>query len=192
MVLGMFNRINIFIFSIVLLPLIGIANGHVNDNSRTNNVSSTASSGLSPEEVVVNFYEGYLKNINEESLVENYVTPELVLKLYYSSICHYDSDVDEKELEKICKKEQECRKNRGNIVCNWDGTWIETDVNYFIKSQDNYPSWEKSIKILKIKQTDAYSKISLILGDGTEPKLNLQIILVKQGNNWKINRVTKV
>ncbi|EKT60361.1 hypothetical protein OOA_12305 [Providencia burhodogranariea DSM 19968] len=176
----------------VLFSFISVANEHASDNSRLDIVSSIASSRLSPEEVVMNFYEGYLKNTDEETLVELYVTPELALKLYHSSICNYDSDVDENELKKICRKDQKCKKNSGNIVCNWDGTWIETDVNYFIKSQDNYPSWEKNIVVLKSKQTATYSKIDLILGDGTDPILNLQIVLIKQGSNWKINRVTKI
>ncbi|HBC5916896.1 TPA: DUF3828 domain-containing protein [Proteus mirabilis] len=184
----MTNFIRIFIFIIALSPMAISANDSINNEK----VTSIQNSILSPEQVVKFFYEGYLKNINEENLIKRYVTPELALKLYYSSICHYDSDVDEKELEKICKKEQKCKKNGGNIVCDWGGTWIETDVNYFIKSQDNYPSWEKNIKVLKSKQTDTYSKIDLILGDGTDPILNLQIFLIKQGSNWKINRVTKI
>lgn len=187
----MAKLVRTFIFIIALWPIVSSANEAINNERATSMQNSLPI--LSPEKVVENFYEGYLKNINEESLIERYVTPELTLKLYHSSICNYDSDVDEKELEKICKKEQKCKINSGNIACDWGGgAWIETDVNYFIKSQDNYPSWEKNIVILKNEQTATHSKIDLILGDGTDPILNLQIILIKQGSNWKINQVTKI
>lgn len=185
----MVKFIRIFIFIMVLSPMAISANESIN-NEKVTSVQNLIISA-SPEQVVKEFYEGYLKNINEEYLIEYYVTPELALKLYHSSICNYDSDADEKELEKVCKKEQKCKNYSGNIVCDWEGTWIETDVNYFIKSQDNYPSWEKNIVVLKSKQTATYSTIDLMLGDGTDPILILQIILIKQGNNWKINQVTK-
>lgn len=189
MVLGMLNLIKIFIFSLVLLPLIVIANASANDDSRLDIVSPTASSMSSPEEVVANFYEGYLKNTNEESLLESYVTPELALKLYYSSICNYDSDVDEKELEKICKKEQECKKNSGNIVCEWHGTWIETDVNYFIKSQGDALSWQEHINVFPISEEKEIAYIFTVLGDGTDINRYLLIELVKIKKEWKINKV---
>lgn len=186
----MVKFIRVFIFIIALWPIVNSANEAIN-NERATSIQNSIPI-LPPEQVVKIFYEGYLKNINDEKLIRHYVTPELALKLYHSSICNYDSDANEKELEKVCKKEQKCKKIGGNIVCDWGGIWIETDVNYFIKSQDNYPSWEKNIVVLKSKQTETYSKIDLILGDGTDPILNLQIVLIKQGNDWKINRVTKI
>ncbi|MEI9532897.1 hypothetical protein [Moellerella wisconsensis] len=185
----MLNIIKIFMFSIFLLPITGVANQYTSDNSKLDIVSLTASSRLFPEEVVTKFYESYLKNTNEENLVESYVAPELALKLYHSSICNYDSDVDEKELEKICKKDQKCKQSSGNIICDWNGTWIETDVNYFIKSQGDALSWQQHINVFPISQDAYIAYIFTVLGDGSDINRYLLIELVKITKEWKINKV---
>ncbi|AFH94937.1 TPA: hypothetical protein U2M58_001292 [Providencia stuartii] len=79
--------------------------------------------------------------------------------------------------------------NNGNTICNWQGTWIETDVNYFLKSQDDSLSWQKNINVFPISENKNLAYVFSILGDGSDENRYLLIELKKDKNEWKINKV---
>lgn len=148
-------------------------------------------SSTSPESTVFEFYSKYLAG-NSGSLFKlqkEYMTSELEMKLTDSTDCNYDSDRSKDELKKICKKDRECKVNNGNTICNWQGTWIETDVNYFLKSQDDSLSWQKNINVFPISENKNLAYVFSILGDGSDENRYLLIELKKDKNEWKINKV---
>ncbi|EJF7710988.1 DUF3828 domain-containing protein [Providencia alcalifaciens] len=148
-------------------------------------------SSTSPESTVFEFYSKYLAG-NSGSLFKlqkEYMTSELEKKLTDSTDCNYDSDRSKDELKKICKKDRECKVNNGNTICNWQGTWIETDVNYFLKSQDDSLSWQQNINVFPISENKNLAYVFSILGDGSDENRYLLIELKKDKNEWRINKV---
>lgn len=110
-------------------------------------------------------------------------------------MCNYDYDdsvsVSVSELEKKCSKKHECKQYKGNYICEWDGVWIESDINYFTKSQDVYPSWKLNIKTSTITNDGSKSVVEVVLGSDSEPKNILKISLRKINTDWKIVGVTE-
>ncbi|WP_232922141.1 DUF3828 domain-containing protein [Buttiauxella sp. S04-F03] len=147
------------------------------------------------ENTVINFYKAYLSDdsANDSSIVSKYVYDELMKSINDSSMCNYDSDdsVSAADLDKLCAKKQECKEYKGNYLCDWYGVWVESDVNYFTKSQDVYPSWKSSIKTSTVRQDAQQSVIDVVLGEGTETSNSLQVTLKEDGDDWKISSVTE-
>ena len=142
-----------------------------------------------------NFYSEYLKNDTEsnDALVKKYVSDQLLNSITDSTMCNYDSDdsVSASELEKKCSQKHECKQYKGNYICDWDGVWIESDVNYFTKSQDVYPSWKLNIKTSTITNDGSNSVVGVVLGNNSEPKNTLKVSLKKINTDWKITGVTE-
>lgn len=154
-----------------------------------------ASEFTSPESTAIGFYKEYLNDDskNNELIVSEYVSEKLMKSINDSTMCNYDSNesISDIELESICSKKHECKEYKGNYLCDWYGIWIESDVNYFTKSQDVYPSWKSNIKTSTVIQKEKESVINVFLGDGTEPTSTLRVTLTKNDNNWKIISVTE-
>jgi len=154
-----------------------------------------ASETISPEDVVSNFYREYLNNHSGDSdaIVKKYVSDELIKSVSYATMCNYDRYdlVSVSGLEQKCSQKHECRQYKWNYICKWYGIWIETDVDYFTKSQDTYPFRRLNIKSSIIAGDENDSLVGIILkGDyGTEVKLKAS--LKKHGGNWKITKVTE-
>lgn len=148
-----------------------------------------------PESTVNSFYNAYLNedSTNEQALIRKYVSSELIKSINDSTMCNYDSDdsVSATELEKKCSQKRECKQYKGNYICDWYGVWVESDVNYFTKSQEIYPSWKSNIKTNIISQKDKESLIGVILGDGKDITNKLRVTLKKENNGWKIISVTE-
>ena len=108
-------------------------------------------------------------------------------------MCNYDSDdsISESELAKKCAQKHECKQDKGNYICDWYGIWVETDVNYFTKSQDVFLSWRTNINTFDVTQKGSDSLVGVILGDGSEPKARFKVSLKKDNGNWKIISVTE-
>lgn len=156
---------------------------------------SFANELTSPESTVYDFYTVYLKDdsVDNAALNNKYVSDELMKSVNDSTMCNYDSDdsVTEAELEKKCTLKHECKQYKGNYICEWYGIWVESDVNYFTKSQDVYPSWQSNIKTSAIAQDVNNSVVGLILGDDSGPKNKLTVSLKKEKGRWKIISVTE-
>ncbi|AWV26918.1 hypothetical protein CD187_12075 [Citrobacter youngae] len=154
-----------------------------------------AAESKKPEVIVHNFYSEYLKNDTEsnDALVKKYVSDQLLNSITDSTMCNYDSDdsVSASELEKKCSQKHECKQYKGNYICDWDGVWIESDVNYFTKSQDVYPSWKLNIKTSTITNDGSNSVVGVVLGNNSEPKNTLKVSLKKINTDWKITGVTE-
>lgn len=148
-----------------------------------------------PESIVNDFYKAYLNDssVNNEALIRKYVSKKLIKSINDSSICNYDTDdsISDSELEKKCFQKHECKGNKGNYICDWYGVWIESDVNYFTKSQDIYPSWKSNIKTTIVFQKNKESLISLVLGDGSVATNKLMVELKQETDGWKIISVTE-
>lgn len=80
---------------------------------------------------------------------------------------------------------------KGRYICNWHGAWVDTDVDYFTKSQDVYPSWKASISTFDVYQKENDSSVNVILGAGSEPKVTFNVVLEKIDRKWKITSVTE-
>ncbi len=147
------------------------------------------------ENTVINFYKAYLSDdsANDSSIVSKYASDELMKSINDSTMCNYDSydSVSAADLEKLCAKKHECKAYKGNYLCDWYGVWVESDVNYFTKSQDVYPSWKSSIKTSTVRQNAQQSVIDVVLGEGKETSNSLQVTLKKDGDDWKISSVTE-
>ncbi|EOE6764204.1 DUF3828 domain-containing protein [Klebsiella pneumoniae] len=76
-------------------------------------------------------------------------------------------------------------------MCNCHGAWVDTDVDYFTKSQDVYPSWKASISTVDVYQKENDSSVNIILGVGSEPKVKLNVVLERIDGKWKITSVTE-
>ncbi|MEG1111089.1 MAG: DUF3828 domain-containing protein [Hafnia sp.] len=154
-----------------------------------------AAESINPEVIVHDFYSEYLKNGTEsnEALVKKYVSDQLLNSITDSTMCNYDSDdsVSASELEKKCSQKHECKQYKGNYICDWGGVWIESDVNYFTKSQDIYPSWKLNIKTSTITNDGSKSVVGVVLGNNSEPKNTLKVSLKKINTDWKITGVTE-
>jgi len=154
-----------------------------------------ADKSIIPEYIVHEFYSEYIKDDlgSHETLVKKYVSDHLMKSINDSTMCNYDSDgsVSASELEKKCSQKHECKKYKGNYICDWYGVWIESDVNYFTKSQDIYPSWRLKIKTRTITKDRNKSVVEVVMGDDSEPKNILRVSLNKINTSWKIISVTE-
>ncbi|MCM7171043.1 DUF3828 domain-containing protein [Enterobacter cloacae] len=154
-----------------------------------------AAEPTNPEDIVHDFYSEYLKDYskNNDALIKNYVSDQLMDSIADSTMCNYDSDdsISASELEKKCSQKHECKQYKGNYVCDWYGVWIESDVNYFTKSQDIYPSWKLNIKTNTITDNGSKSVVGVVLGDDSESKNTLRVSLKKINTSWKIISVTE-
>ncbi|MEY7435891.1 DUF3828 domain-containing protein, partial [Enterobacter cloacae] len=154
-----------------------------------------AAEPTNPEDIVHDFYSEYLKDYskNNDALIKKYVSDQLMDSIADSTMCNYDSDdsISASELEKKCSQKHECKQYKGNYVCDWYGVWIESDVNYFTKSQDIYPSWKLNIKTNTITDNGSKSVVGVVLGDDSESKNTLRVSLKKINTSWKIISVTE-
>lgn len=140
-----------------------------------------ASVQASPESMVYEFYKSYLKEKSSDNsrLLSQYVSDELMKSINDSMMCNYDSDdsVSAEELEGKCSQKHECKQFKERYICNWHGVWVDTDVDYFTKSQDIYPSWRASISTFDVFQKENDSSVNVILGAGSEPKVKFKVML---------------
>ncbi|AWD00914.1 DUF3828 domain-containing protein [Klebsiella pneumoniae] len=154
-----------------------------------------ASGQTSPESIVYNFYKSYLKEESSDNsrFLSQYVSDELMKSINDSMMCNYDSDdsVSAEEREGKCSQNRECKQFKGRYICNWHGAWVDTDVDYFTKSQDVYPSWKVSINTFDVYQKKNDSSVNVILGAGSEPKVKFKVVLERIDGEWKITSVTE-
>lgn len=108
-------------------------------------------------------------------------------------MCNYDSDdsVSAEEREGKCSQNRECKQFKERYICNWHGAWVDTDVDYFTKSQDVYPSWKVSISTFDVYQKKNDSSVNVILGADSEPKVKFKVVLERIDGEWKITSVTE-
>ncbi|WP_446926163.1 DUF3828 domain-containing protein [Klebsiella pneumoniae] len=151
-----------------------------------------ASEQTSPESIVYNFYKSYLKEESSDNsrFVSQYVSDELMKSINDSMMCNYDSD-DSVSAEELEENVHKCKQFKGRYICNCHGAWVDTDVDYFTKSQDVYPSWKASITTVDVYQKENDSSINIILGVGSEPKVKLNVVLERIDGKWKITSVTE-
>ncbi|MCW2457613.1 UNVERIFIED_ORG: hypothetical protein M2414_005386 [Rahnella aquatilis] len=147
-----------------------------------------------PETIVREFYKEYLINpaTNKDDLVGKYVFPDVIQSIKNSTYCNYDSDDAEntKHMDRICAKNRECRTDKGSDICNWDGVWVETDVNYFTKSQDAPPSWGNHIETVSRERLPDSASFDVTLGEKPDYIMKLRVTLKYIGSEWKISGVT--
>ena len=148
-----------------------------------------------PESMVYEFYKSYLKEKSSDNsrLLSQYVSDELMKSINDSMMCNYDSDdsVSAEELEGKCSQKHECKQFKERYICNWHGVWVDTDVDYFTKSQDIYPSWRASISTFDVFQKENDSSVNVILGAGSEPKVKFKVMLKIIDEKWKITSVSE-
>ncbi|MBS0848947.1 DUF3828 domain-containing protein [Citrobacter sp. JGM124] len=151
-----------------------------------------ASGQTSPESIVYNFYKSYLKEESSDNsrLLSQYVSDELMKSINDSMMCNYDS-VSAEEFDEKCSQKRECKQFKGRYICNWCGVWVDTDVDYFTKSQDIYPSWKANISTFDVSQKENNSSVNVILGAGSEPKVKIKVMLKIIDGKWKIISVTE-
>ena len=154
-----------------------------------------ASVQASPESMVYEFYKSYLKEKSSDNsrLLSQYVSDELMKSINDSMMCNYDSDdsVLAEELEGKCSQKHECKQFKERYICNWHGVWVGTDVDYFTKSQDIYPSWRANISTFDVFQKENDSSVNVILGVGSEPKVKFKVMLKIIDEKWKITSVSE-
>ncbi|MCU6262474.1 YbjP/YqhG family protein [Escherichia coli] len=154
-----------------------------------------ASVQASPESMVYEFYKSYLKEKSSDNsrLLSQYVSDELMKSINDSMMCNYDSDdsVLAEELEGKCSQKHECKQFKERYICNWHGVWVGTDVDYFTKSQDIYPSWRANISTFDVFQKENDSSVNVILGAGSEPKVKFKVMLEIIDEKWKITSVSE-
>ncbi|HAH3439415.1 TPA: hypothetical protein GF185_24645 [Escherichia coli] len=154
-----------------------------------------ASVQASPESMVYEFYKSYLKEKSSDNsrLLSQYVSDELMKSINDSMMCNYDSDdsVSAEELEEKCSQKHECKQFKERYICNWHGVWVDTDVDYFTKSQDIYPSWRANISTFDVFQKENDSSVKVILGAGSEPKVKFKVMLKIIDEKWKITSVSE-
>lgn len=154
-----------------------------------------ASVQASPESMVYEFYKSYLKEKSSDNsrLLSQYVSDELMKSINDSMMCNYDSDdsVSAEELEGKCSQKHECKQFKERYICNWHGVWVDTDVDYFTKSQDIYPSWRANINTFDVFQKENDSSVNVILGAGSEPKVKFKVMLKIIDEKWKITSVSE-
>lgn len=154
-----------------------------------------ASVQASPESMVYEFYKSYLKEKSSDNsrLLSQYVSDELMKSINDSMMCNYDSDdsVSAEELEGKCSQKHECKQFKERYICNWHGVWVDTDVDYFTKSQDIYPSWRANISTFDVFQKENDSSVNVILGAGSEPKVKFKVLLKIIDEKWKITSVSE-
>ncbi len=154
-----------------------------------------ASVQASPESMVYEFYKSYLKEKSSDNsrLLSQYVSDELMKSINDSMMCNYDSDdsVSAEELEGKCSQKHECKQFKERYICNWHGVWVDTDVDYFTKSQDIYLSWRANIRTFDVFQKENDSSVNVILGAGSEPKVKFKVMLKIIDEKWKITSVSE-
>ncbi|HAX7461024.1 TPA: DUF3828 domain-containing protein [Escherichia coli] len=154
-----------------------------------------ASVQASPESMVYEFYKSYLKEKSSDNsrLLSQYVSDELMKSINDSMMCNYDSDdsVSAEELEGKCSQKHECKQFKERYICNWHGVWVDTDVDYFTKSQDIYLSWRENISTFDVFQKENDSSVNVILGAGSEPKVKFKVMLKIIDEKWKITSVSE-
>ncbi|EQA2890353.1 TPA: DUF3828 domain-containing protein [Escherichia coli] len=154
-----------------------------------------ASVQASPESMVYEFYKSYLKEKSSDNsrLLSQYVSDELMKSINDSMMCNYDSDdsVSAEELERKCSQKHECKQFKERYICNWHGVWVDTDVDYFTKSQDIYPSWRANISTFDVFQKENDSSVNVILGAGSESKVKFKVMLKIIDEKWKITSVSE-
>ncbi|HHE4252148.1 TPA: DUF3828 domain-containing protein [Escherichia coli] len=154
-----------------------------------------ASVQASPESMVYEFYKSYLKEKSSDNsrLLSQYVSDELMKSINDSMMCNYDSDdsVSAEELEGKCSQKHECKQFKERYICNWHGVWVDTDVDYFTKSQDIYLSWRANISTFDVFQKENDSSVNVILGAGSEPKVKFKVMLKIIDEKWKITSVSE-
>ena len=154
-----------------------------------------ASVQASPESMVYEFYKSYLKEKSSDNsrLLSQYVSDELMKSINDSMMCNYDSDdsVSAEELEGKCSQKHECKQFKERYICNWHGVWVDTDVDYFTKSQDIYPSWRANISTFDVFQKENDSSVNVILGAGSEPKVKFKVMLKIIDEKWKITSISE-
>lgn len=154
-----------------------------------------ASVQASPESMVYEFYKSYLKEKSSDNsrLLSQYVSDELMKSINDSMMCNYDFDdsVSAEELEGKCSQKHECKQFKERYICNWHGVWVDTDVDYFTKSQDIYPSWRASISTFDVFQKENDSSVNVILGAGSEPKVKFKVMLKIIDEKWKITSISE-
>lgn len=154
-----------------------------------------ASVQASPESMVYEFYKSYLKEKSSDNsrLLSQYVSDELMKSINDSMMCNYDSDdsVSAEELEGKCSQKHEYKQFKERYICNWHGVWVDTDVDYFTKSQDIYPSWRANISTFDVFQKENDSSVNVILGAGSEPKVKFKVMLEIIDEKWKITSVSE-
>lgn len=151
-----------------------------------------SSQDASAEKVLLDFYQAYINEIGGEGseLVGKHVVNNVVQSINNSFQCNYDSDNTD-DYKKVCAKKRDCKNSKGDYICNWNGVWVETDVNYFTKSQDFYPSWSQCITITRLKENATGAEFKVSLGEFPEPVMKLQVKLVLVEHTWKISSVMK-
>lgn len=156
---------------------------------------SLADESKSSESIVHDFYSAYLQpgSGGNDALIKTYVSDELVKSINDSTMCNYDTadSISESELAKKCSQKHECKQDKGNYACDWHGIWVETDVNYFTKSQDVLLSWRTNINTFDVTQKGSDSLVDVVLGNDSEPKARFKVSLKKENGNWKIISVTE-
>ena len=154
-----------------------------------------ASVQASPESMVYEFYKSYLKEKSSDNsrLLSQYVSDELMKSINDSMMCNYDSDdsVSAEELEGKCSQKHECKQFKERYICNWHGVWVDTDVDYFTKSQDIYPSWRANISTFDVFNKENDSSVNVILGAGSEPKVKFKVMLKIIDEKWKITSISE-
>lgn len=149
----------------------------------------------SPEKVLNDFYHAYLNDEghNESEVVEKYVLNDVIQSVNNASLCNYDSDdsVSATNGKVDCSNKRECKTRNGDYLCNWNGIWVETDTDYFTKSQDIYPTWSKSIAVVPVKGGKEDINYLVSLGEAPDPVMKLKVSLVSGEHGWKISKVTK-
>lgn len=157
--------------------------------------ASFATALISPEEVVNDFYHSYLSSVGMEKnkLTKKFVMPNVIQSINDSFQCNYDSNesFSNEYLERICSQKKEYKSSDGDYICNWNGVWVGTDVDYFTKSQDVYPSWTKKITIKPLEVHDKNADFNISLGEYPDPVTNLKVTLIFIDHSWKINSVTR-
>lgn len=148
-----------------------------------------------PISMVKDFYQAYLNDEQKSSteIISRYVSNNLSKNIDYSLKCNYDTDdsIGAPALGEVCAQKRDCKESKGSYICNWGGFWIESDVDYFTKSQDVYPSWKRYIKVILVSQTNKKSVLGVSLGAGSESVMRLKVTLKLNGNEWKIISVTE-
>jgi hypothetical protein len=143
-----------------------------------------------PEQVVSDFYHWYVypnETYDKNNIkLQHYVSDDLLININLSVQCNYDSD--DSTVNDECLKERECKSSMDTYVCKWGNIWIENDVNYFIKSQDSYPTWETNINVTLIFKTVDKAIVTVSLGAGNDPIKRLSVMLSQENELWKISQ----
>lgn len=136
-----------------------------------------------PNKHVYQFYHLYLDNpaIHDEVLTE-YVAKPLLEAIDTSMQCNYGQSEGD---EKVCSSE--CIENK----CTYGHVWVETDVDYFTKSQDPNTDWANTLetKLVSSNETSALVMVTLDKTDNVSYAVTLVNDEGGPDSGWKIWRV---